>query len=560
MIRSVLALCVAALSFVALPANAEQRALVQTPLGAVEGQSEGALHVFKGLPYALPPIGPARWTPPKPVEKWQGKKLATAFGPACFQPLSTSKNIYADDPAQMSEDCLSLNIWTPNGAKTAPVLVWIHGGALVSGSSSEAIYDGANLAKRGVVVVTINYRLGVLGYLAHPELSAESPLGVSGNYGLLDQIEALRWIKRNIAAFGGDPSKVTIAGESAGGLSVMYLMVSPAARGLFSKDIAESDYMISTPELKQAKFGEQAAETIGETLATKLGAAHIADLRLMDARALTNAAPAAGYAPFGTIDGKILPEQLVEAFDRGEQAHVPILAGFNSGEIRSLRFLAPPPPKTAAAYDAIIRDRYGDLADAFLKLYPSTDLQESVLATARDGIYGWTAERLAVKQTAVGQPAYLYFFDHGYPAADAAGLRGFHASEVPYVFGSADRLPPFWPKPPSDKAETALSDAMIDYWTSFARNGAPRAADEPTWRAFGSNQSYMAFEATPQLSNHLFPGMYALEEEVVCRRRLNGNIAWNWNIGVVSPRLPPETSRLGDGLHPRMMGDCSQRP
>ena len=233
--------------------------------------------------------------------------------------------------------------------------------------------------------------MGVLGWLAHPELSAESPEGVSGNYGLLDQIEALRWVRRNIGSFGGDPSNVTIAGESAGALSVMYLMAAPAARRLFSKAIAESAYMISVPELKEHKFGSPSAEESGTKLAAALHAPNIAALRAMDAAKLAEAAPAAMYFPWPTIDGHVLPRQLVDVFDRGEQAPVPLLTGFNSGEIRSLRILAPPPPATASEYESTIRDRYLDLADQFLRLYPSTNLQESVWATTRDALYGWTA-------------------------------------------------------------------------------------------------------------------------------------------------------------------------
>jgi para-nitrobenzyl esterase len=258
----------------------------------------------------------------------------------------------------------------------------------------------------------------------------------------------------------------------------------------------------------------------------------------MDASQLSIAAPAAGYAPWGTIDGHVLPGQLVDIFDKGEQAPVPILAGFNSGEIRSLRVLALPPPATAAEYEAVIRDGYLDLADEFLRLYPSSDMEESVLATTRDGLYGWTSQRLVRKQTALGRPSYLYFFDHGYPAADAAGLHGFHASELPYVFGTLDNTPSLWPKVPGTAQERKLSDAMIDYWSSFARTGRPEATNEPAWPAFGTTGSYMAFEEVPQPSDHLSPGMYEFNEEVVCRRRAAGDIAWNWNVGLASPKLP----------------------
>jgi para-nitrobenzyl esterase len=515
--------------------------VVQTPAGAIRGETDGRVHVFKGLPYALPPIGAARWKRPVEMPKWSGVRDATRFGASCIQPKSRPGSIYASDPESLSEDCLFLNIWAPKGARRAPVFVWIHGGSLTTGSGSEKLYDGVRLAERGVVVVSINYRLGVLGYLAHPQLSAESSEGISGNYGLLDQIEALRWVKRNIKAFGGDSANVTIAGESAGALSVMYLMAAPSARGLFAKAIAQSAYMISTPELKEDRFGEQAAESIGSRLATALGAEGIAALRAIDGVKLTDAAPRSGYLPFGTIDGHVLPRQLVEVFDRGEQAPVPILAGFNSGEIRSLRFLAPPIPADAAAYEASIRSRYADLADEFLKLYPATQLEESILAATRDGLYGWTAQRLVVKQTALGQPGFLYFFNHSYPAADAAALQSFHAAELPYVFGTPDRTPPHWPKVPATAKETALSDAMIDYWTSFARSAEPRAADQARWQAYGSTRAYMIFEDVPRSATNLLPGMYELYEQVVCRRRSTGTISWNWNFGIVSPPLPPGT-------------------
>jgi len=472
------------------------------------------------------------------MPSWTGVRDATQFGAACMQPKPRSGSIYSDELPAISEDCLFLNVWTADGARNAPVLVWIHGGALTSGSSSERLYDGANLAAHGVVVVSINYRLGILGYLAHPQLSAESSDGVSGNYGLLDQIEALRWVKRNISAFGGDPAKVTIAGESAGALSVMYLMASPQARGLFSKAIAQSAYMISMPELKRARFGEQAAEALGSRVATALGSPNIADLRSVDAGKLTENAALSGYFPLGSVDGHVLPRQLVEVFERGEQAKVPILAGFNSGEIRSLRFLAPPVPTDAATYEAAIRKRYADLADEFLRLYPSSRLEESVLATTRDALYGWTSERLVAKQTAQGQPSYLYFFDHGYPAADAANLHAFHASELPYVFGTADRTPPLWPQVPDSAGEAELSEAMMSYWTSFASVTEPIATRQPAWPAYGSTRAYMMFSDVPRPGAHLLPGMYELNEEVVCRRRAQGGLPWNWNVGLVAPTLP----------------------
>src|SRR5512146_1039345 len=375
-------------------AAAERSAIVDPPAGRMKGTIEGNLRVFKGIPYARPPVGQLRWKPPLPLPRWQAIREVTAFGPACYQPSNKFVSVYVEEPMPMSEDCLTLNIWAPADAHEAPVFFWIYGGALWGGASRDPLYDGARLAEHGVVVVSINYRLGVLGWLAHPQLSAESPQGVSGNYGLLDQIAALKWVRRNIATFGGDPANVTIAGESAGALSVMYLMVSPEARGLFAKAIAESAYMVSMPSLQQNRYGMPSGEESGVRLAAALHASGIAALRAMDPMKLTNAAAAAEFGPWGTVDGVVFPEQMVTAFDKGDQAHVPILTGFNSGEIRSLMVLAPPVPASAARYEAVIHDRYGPLAGEFLRLYPATNMKESILAATRDGLYGWTAERL----------------------------------------------------------------------------------------------------------------------------------------------------------------------
>jgi para-nitrobenzyl esterase len=262
----------------------------------------------------------------------------------------------------------------------------------------------------------------------------------------------------------------------------------------------------------------------------------------MEAGAITRAAAASGWLPFGTIDGRVLPRQLVDAFDRGEQTRVPILTGSNSGEIRSLRMLLPPVPADAAAYEARIRTRYGDLAEAFLQRYPSKTIEESMLATTRDALYSWTAERLVAKQTKAGAPSFLYFFDHGYPAAEAMGLHAFHASELPFVFGTADRTPSRWPKVPSTPVETRLSAAMVSYWATFARDGVPSAVNEPAWKPYGAERAHMVFEDGPRADVHLLPGMFELVEEIVCRRRAAGHVPWHWNVGVASPPLPPKAT------------------
>lgn len=531
-VHALIALCVA------LPVYADTAPVIETPAGRLRGIAVGDLNVYKGIPYASAPVGSGRWKPPASMPVWKGVRDATQFGAACVQPTPRAGSIYADEPPTMSEDCLFLNIWSPKSARKAPVFVWIYGGALTAGASHLSMYEGSKLASRGVVFVSINYRLGILGYLAHPELSAESPQNISGNYGLKDQIEALRWIHRNIAAFGGDPANVTIAGESAGALSVMHLMTSPPARGLFAKAIAQSAYMISLPELRQPKYGTPSAETIGAQLAAAIDAPSLAKLRSTDAATLVSAAARNGYFPMNNVDGRTLPSQIVDAFEQGSQAKVPILAGFNEGEIRSLRVLIPAVPADAASYESAIRARYADLADEFLQLYPSTNLEESILAITRDALYGWTAEKLVRSQTAVGKGGFLYLFDRGYPAANDAGLHAFHAAEIPYVFGNIDRTAPAWPKIPDTPAERAFSDAMLEYWVSFARSGEPRAPGQPQWPEYGSKRNYLHLGDRPQPRTHLMPGMFELNDEVVCRRRAQGDQPWNWNVGIVAPVLP----------------------
>jgi para-nitrobenzyl esterase len=409
------------------------------------------------------------------------------------------------------------------------------------------MYDGQEFARRGVILVSINYRLGVLGYLAHPALSRESALGVSGNYGLLDQVAALRWVRRNIAAFGGNPRNVTIFGESAGALSVEYLLASPTARGTFDRAIAQSPYSFTMPELRQASRGVPSAEQTGAALGTRLGAPGIAGLRAMEAHHLVDAA-AAGYAPNPTIDGRILRRQFVDTFERGEQAPVPLIAGFNAGEIRSLRFLLPPLPTSADSYISEVRARYGDLADAYLRLYPPGDLQQTLLASTRDVVFGWAAERMVRKQAAIGQPAFLYYFAHSYPSAVAADLEAFHAAEVPFVFGTAANTPAGWPAIPDTAEERGLAAAMLDYWTSFARNGTPSAVGGPAWEAFTSGRAVMTFSDAPRLARQFMPGMYELHEQVMCRRRQSGAQTWDWRTANSAPVLPPSGPQCSSSL------------
>jgi para-nitrobenzyl esterase len=396
------------------------------------------------------------------------------------------------------------------------------------------MYDGVKLAQQGIVVVSINYRLGLLGYLAHPALSAESPQRLSGNYGLLDQIEALRWVRDNIAAFGGDPRQVTIAGESAGGLSVIALLASPRARGLFIKAIVQSGYMPSYRALRDETFGLPSAEAAGAALATAAGAANAAALRAADLVTLFQAGLKTGWAPEPVIDGVVLTRQFAEVFARGEQAKVPILAGFDEGEIRSLLFLMPKAPDSQPAYEADVRRRFGARAADFLAVYPGVDPQADVMASIRDGLYGWAAQYLVRQQAAAGQSAYLYFFRHSTPAERARDLAAFHASELPYIFGQVGEsaaLGPNWPRPPLTSTESQLSEAMMSYWTSFVRDGVPTASGMPPWPRFTAEErGYLDLDDRPSAARDLQPGAFAFADALVAGRRQQGH-GWRLDIG-----------------------------
>jgi para-nitrobenzyl esterase len=525
----------------AAPPSDQHQASIATAQGTLAGRTDAhGIRSFKGIPYAAPPVGDKRWTVPVAAAGWKGVRDASEFGATCIQSPKVKGSVYDNYPPKLSEDCLFLNVWMPPHPKKAPVIVWIYGGSLIHGSTWEPLYDGSQFAARGIVFVSMNYRVGALGWMALPELSATSPQGVSGNYGLLDQVEALKWVQKNIASFGGDPGNVTIMGESAGGLSVAYLLASPLARGLFHKAIGESLGIYTSPELHQANHGLPSAEQLGALVKEAVHATDLKELRAIDAMTLTLAAEKTAFRSTGTIDGWALPHQLVDIFDRKQEALVPVISGYNAGEIQTLLALMPPLPPSGEVYETEIRKRYGDLAPEFLRLYPSSDVKGSVMSAVRDAVFGWGAERLVRNEAAAGMPSYLYFFDHDYPAARARGLHAFHASELPYVFGHVGRDAPLndnWPRPEGPEDE-ALSEAMISYWTSFAKTGAPSAPGQPTWPAYEPNKSYMNFAAKPEVSTNLMPGMYTLNEEVMQRRRRVGNQAWIMNVGVAAPVLP----------------------
>jgi para-nitrobenzyl esterase len=467
-------------------------AQVRTTAGLLEGTTadEGRVRVFKGIPFAAPPVGDLRWTSPAPVPPWTGVRKADAFGAQCMQP-QVFDDIVFDRPA--SEDCLYLNLWTPAATAEAklPVMVWIHGGGYLAGASHEPRHDGVRLARNGVVLVTINYRMGVFGFFAHPALSTADARGSSGNYGLLDMVAALQWVRDNVGAFGGDPGNVTIFGESAGSFAVNALMVVPQARGLFHKAIGESGAHLG-PSLPLAT--RTASEANGEKFAAALKATTVQSLRATPAAAVL--AAAATWQPWFSpaVDGVVLTEPVLATFAAGRQAQVPLLAGWNADEARSGVTLAAE-RLTAASFVEQTRKRFGPAAEALLKVYPATsdaEALESAAALAGDLFIGYSTWKwLEAHRATSTAPIYRYLFSRKIPVApdgvsngrpvtaEAVGAR--HAGEIEYVFGTLDTVKGVEWTP----ADRALSDAIGRYWTNFARSGNPNGDGLQAWPALG---------------------------------------------------------------------------
>ena len=461
----------------------------------VQGAWSGDVAVFKGVPFAVAPVGALRWKPPVVRPAGSGLRQATQFGSSCMQTdrLSVwSKGIAAvfgtadkvsDEPLNPSEDCLYLNVWTAApGAGAKPVMVWIHGGSNLNGSGASNWYDGAALARRGVVVVSVNYRLGVFGFLAHPALAAESPNGAAGNYGLMDQLEALRWVKRNIRSFGGDPSRVTVFGESAGSIDIMHLMASPRAKGLIHRVIAQSGApMAPMLDLKASgRFGVALAKLAGiDTTQDQLAALRAkpaADLLAAQDRMF-----AGGMLVGPNVDGWVLPEMTVRIFERGEQLKVPLLVGTNALEMTTLRVYLPRFERTAEGYRKWVTQSSGAGAAKVLELYPASTAEEieaASLALSTDMLFTCPTRIAARAMGKTGQKTFLYQFTRVAPGGDKLGA--FHAAEISYVFGN--RLP--WL--PREQADEALSQAMGDYWTRFAATGNPNGGKGPAWPAYGA--------------------------------------------------------------------------
>jgi para-nitrobenzyl esterase len=476
----------------AIASSAPASARVATRSGPVEGTTEtDGLRIFKGIPYAAPPVGRLRWQPPQPVEKWTSPRSATAFADQCMQ-----RRMFADmvfRASGNSEDCLYLNVWTPakSGRERLPVLVYFYGGGFTAGDGSEPRYDGAAMARKGIVALTVNYRLGVFGFMAHPELTAESPKHASGNYGLLDQAAALAWVRDNIAAFGGDARKVTIAGESAGSISVSALMASPLSRGLIAGAIGESGAAIK-PTFDPVPQAD--AEKTGTAFQSIAGASSLADLRALPAQAVLDATAKQGAPRFPiTIDGYFLPRSVADIFAAGEQAHVPLLAGWNSQESSAAGVLGRGADPTLETYRKGLQTRFGEQAEEALKVYPAATAEEvSHAATAVAGdlfIAFSTWKWIDLHAKTGGKPTYRYYYSRPRPAMNPgkgpngqtapAAHGAAHSAEIEYAMGNLATNDVYAWTPEDQK----VSETMQAYFANFVKTGNPNGGKLPPWPA-----------------------------------------------------------------------------
>ncbi len=462
---------------------------VKVEQGIVQGTIEDHVRIFKGIPFAAPPVGDLRWKAPQPAEKWEGVKQATEYAPAAFQG--------GNPPSGKSEDCLYLNVWTPamSANEKVPVMVWIYGGGFSFGSTAEPGYDGTNLANKGIVLVSIAYRVGQLGFLAHPELSSENPNNVSGNYGLLDMIAGLEWVQKNIAAFGGDPDKVTIFGESAGGIAVSMLCASPLAKGLFHGAISQSGGSFGPTRLttfpgENMKTLEQ-AEADGMAYAENLGVSSIAELRKMDAGKLPLGMGFGGGWPI--VDGYVIPDDQYKLYTAGNFNDTPILIGYNSDEGASFSH-----ERTPEEYIANVKNRYGKFADALIKAYPTGEnsVPKTARDLARDATFGWHTWIWAKLQSEMGSSkAFYYYFDQhpDYPEdSPRYGYGSPHGQDVAYVFMHVNP-----DDPQTTESDISLSEVIGTYWTNFAKYGNPNGEGVPEWPAFSNEKPKVIYLTGP---------------------------------------------------------------
>ncbi len=467
---------------------------VQVTGGAVAGVSgrDPSITVFKGIPFAAPPVGDLRWREPQPVIAWEGVRRSEEFSSSCIQTIHNEFKPWTYEfmtHNQISEDCLYLNVWTPAKSSTEklPVFVWVYGGAFNSGSAAVPLYNGEELAKKGLLVVTFNYRVGVFGFLALPELTREAPYHASGNYGLLDQVAVLRWVQANISHFGGDPARVTVGGQSAGSISVHYLTASPLAKGLFIGAIMESGgSTVGRMGIRLDPKTLAQAEADGEKFMHGYGAATLAQFRAMPWQKLAGTEPGLQFIPI--VDGYLLPAAVPTVFAEGRQNDVVSLTGMNTGELEGL---AGPQatPTTVEAYQQEVKKRFGNRADEFLKLYPAATEEQIEAAfeeSARDSnvtaLYLWAQLRAKTSKTLV----YEYLWNHTLPGPDAARYGAFHSSELPYVLDTLDMSDrPFTPQ------DQEIANVMSSYWANFVTHGDPNGKGVAHWQPVGYRPEVM---------------------------------------------------------------------
>ncbi len=475
---------------------------VKIDTGLVQGvaaSETGDVIVFRGIPYAAPPLGDLRWRPPQPAKAWEGVRECSKFGTAAPQIVSPLLNSFPGMSlgSTTNEDCLYLNVWTPahRPADKLPVMVWVHGGGYLFGADSQPLYEGTNLSRRGVVVVGMNYRLGALGFLAHPALSAESEHGVSGNYGLLDQIEALRWVQKNIAAFGGDPERVTVFGESAGGNAVYSLLLTPLAKGLFQRAIPESGGTLNFANLKKSAYGRESAEAQGVAFAKKCGVedgpGQLAAMRALPVDVLLKSVPglestrSLGFRNTGMrlapiADGYLIPDDPMTMFEQGKVNAVPLIVGANGNE-GSMFTLVSKLPADANAFGALLDHDFGPKFGAtFKELYSPAQAKKSMTELMGDFSFVDSARFVARNYEHAHAPAYLYNFSHVASGALGKMLGAHHGSEIAFVF---DNLQLGKEQSPAD---LKIRDAMIGYWLQFAATGNPNRDGLPEWPAYNA--------------------------------------------------------------------------
>ena len=479
--KSICLLCsLLTLAMISFRKSTNSLEVVKIDAGRVSGvlNAAGNVYAFKGIPFAAPPVGDLRWKEPQPVKPWEGIHKCERFGPSPMQskpvPISMWSEEFIIPKEPISEDCLYLNVWT--GAKSSgekrPVIVWIYGGGFVSGGSAVPVYDGEAMAKKGIVFVSMNYRVGIFGFFAHPELTKESGRNASGNYAILDQLAGLRWVQRNIAAFGGDPGNVTIAGQSAGSYSVNILVASPLGKDLFQKAIGESGASFSTPFTPLAK-----AEEAGAAYGKSFNAPGLADLRKVSAEELMRKP----YAVWGAIvDGYVLPAQIAAIYREGKENKVPLLTGWNQEETKFFAAV-----KSAEDFKKEMTARYGPDAQTALEYYPATN---DSLATASqyrmnsDQVFGSQNFIWANMQSDQGAKVYVYRFTHKVPGSGQyAKFGAFHGGELPYAYNNLK-----FGSRPWQPADTKLAEAMSSFWANFAATGNPNGNGLPEWKPYNS--------------------------------------------------------------------------